>query len=413
MNFLRFSREKLIVALLLVQVFFIQWLNVTKYYSIFLDVVIFCFLFTRKINPKFLYSILLFIFYLVINSITTQFRLRIFLFNTRHILVSILIIISIGIIGSQTSKAKRILTDFFYIINGYMVLNVFVLILELNGFLFLAGRHETENTFVPDLICGLFGYNGTQMLGMFSCFFLLYDLWYYRTILSSKKKKSFMVYYIIMLGFLLYISVPNDNKSFYFILLYTYGLYFISCQNNRQKRKEKRKEIRVVFFITLIGMLLFLTLYFSYFPFKRKIDLSMQIFINAISGKFITGSSERFMMIDYFFRNNNINKLLGEGYSSMRWNEKMGFGFLHFGQNDMGPFLLLGGLGFVFSMLTVVYCVLGTINKSNILTIFELLFLIGCMILYPALTLPSITISYMLLILVCALENNKRRKMEN
>ena len=108
-------------------------------------------------------------------------------------------------------------------------------------------------------------------------------------------------------------------------------------------------------------------------------------------------------IINYFFRS-NINKLVGAGIGSMYWKEEFGYGFMHFGQNDLGPFLLLGGLALIIIILWLFYRCVNAVNKSWIFSLAETVFLIIWMLYTQIFTTSSIMISYILFVLTCGLE---------
>ena len=75
--------------------------------------------------------------------------------------------------------------------NGYMVLNIPILLLQLAGFTALSGRHPEalNNSFYADLVSGLFGYNGTGLLTMYFCFLFIYNLFLYQNKEIKQRKR--------------------------------------------------------------------------------------------------------------------------------------------------------------------------------------------------------------------------------
>lgn len=85
---------------------------------------------------------------------------------------------------------------------------------------FLSGFSNYENTFTPDLMSGLFGYEGTAQFGLYSIFVLIYDM--YMLKYSKYKIENKYIRYII--DFILFISIVisssmNDNKANYISLI--------------------------------------------------------------------------------------------------------------------------------------------------------------------------------------------------
>ena len=290
-----------------------------------------------------------------------------------------------------------------------MVINIPVIILELNDHLYLAGRHSASvtNTFKPDLISGLFGFNGTPMLAMFSCFFFIYDLWYYRNILNKRRKIPFLIYYFSMLAFVLYVSIPSDNKGLYIELAISFLIYLTAIPGGYAKVIERIKKRAKLLIILLIVFVVVIITYMYYSPFTYAVDQITYVLNKGYTMKSSgTGSAERFGIIYYFF-SSNINKLTGAGIGTMEWKAENGFGFELFGQNDLGSFLVLGGVLFLIVIFCSFIYVWQKSNGSIKLTFLEFAFFLFLMIYTQPFTTTSIMISFVMLLSVCIIEKKQ------
>jgi hypothetical protein len=197
--------------------------------------------------------------------------------NMYYLGTAVLVLLGMSALYTNPKKLEKMFIGMFPICNVYMLVNIPVLLMQLNDHFELSGRHleQYTNNFKPDLISGLFGYNGTPMLGAFSAFFFIYCLWYYRKCIKKKNKAIFLVYYFVMLAFYLYISIPNDNKGFFLQIGISYVIYYLSIQNNYTRIKEKLRGAWRGVIIAFLGIAVFIYFYSSYKPFSDLVNLAL------------------------------------------------------------------------------------------------------------------------------------------
>ena len=413
-SLLSFSWEEVVILVLIIEVFVIQWLSYMKYYAIIIDIVLLLYLsihpgrLEKKIAP-FLFCAICFL-YCAFQFVRDGVRAEVLFDNVHKLFPSVLILVTLSCFDDRVKKVNKALQKMFPIFNGYMLLNIPVLILQLHDHFELSGRHSVESTnpFKPDLICGLFGYNGTPMLGAFSAFFFVYNIWYYKYALK-KSKKLFAVYYIFMFLFYLYISIQNENNGYFIVLALFMAIYFL-CSQKRYKRflSTIKKHVRLIAIFFLLLALLFIA-YSRFNPVNDLVNKYIRVFNTGTTSYYSGGSTDRFSMVLYFFTS-KINRLFGAGLGTMKWHEKMGFGFIHFGQSDLGPFLLLGGSILVALLTGILASAVKRVNRSRFITICEMLTYVILLVYTQLFTCPSIMISFILFITVCGLEQRMTDK---
>lgn len=414
---IRLTSENIIMDLLLLLVFVIQWLGHSFYYMVIVDCAFLLYIIANKkqlYKSRFmLLTLVIFVFYCLLNLLISNVSIITFLNNLYVVISSVFIVIGTCSLLSNIEKIEECYKKVFNLINGYMILNIPVLILQLNDHFELSGRHlgEHTNNYKPDLISGLFGYNGTPMLAAFSAFFFIYDLWYFRKYTKKKNKIKFLIYYFSMLFFYLYISIPNDNKGFYIILGLFYVLYYLTVQANCTKLLNRIRGFWKGICISIIALVAFLYAYNHYPPLVVLVERLLRVFNTGLRSNYAYGGAERIAIINYFFSRDDISKIFGNGIGLMRWREEMGFGFYHFGQNDLGPFLLLGGILFIVLLFAIFYSSVSSVNKHRFISICECVCLAVFILYTQVFTSFSIMISLMLFIGVCVLESRDDKQI--
>lgn len=233
--------------------------------------------------------------------------------------------------------------------NGYMVLNIPILLLQLAGFTALSGRHPEalNNSFYADLVSGLFGYNGTGLLTMYFCFLFIYNLFLYQN-KEIKQRKYFMIYTIVITGLIFYIAANSDNKALFILMPMFLIIYLVEMRMN--VRKNILKKIRYLLKYALIAILAFTFLIIILQPVLGTGDLIRDTFTKIQNGWELSnnsyGSAERLGMIAYALNNQTI-RWKGAGIGQHTWQEAYAFKFAHFGISDFGSFLCIGGITLV------------------------------------------------------------------
>ena len=405
--------EKIILSALFLQIFMMEWLGVSRRFSFIITGIILLYvfkcIFTKKLKPGIWAVLFAYLLYFTIQPLLDGFKFDVFYINIKSLSGTIPVICFFYFVGNRLSILESFLKKIFYIINAYIVINIPVIIAQINGHLELSGRHTEENPFECDLICGLFGYNGTPMLGIFLCFFFIYDHWYYKKYMKRKYKVIYMVYYLLLLAFFLYLPIINDNKGFYFAFVLVFLLYILSSQKNYKKIVARIKGYQKIV-IAVAAMIIALFAAYNFFePFKDIVNKSFRIISNGIGSTSAGQSSQRFSIINYFFQS-DVNKLLGYGIGYCEWREKNGFGFTRFGLSDLGPFFLLGGITFVCLLCVFLFITLCRMNRSRLLSVGEILFFVFLLLYTQPATNCSIFASAMLIFLLLGINNHEKIK---
>ena len=243
------------------------------------------------------------------------------------------------------------------IFNGYMLLNVPVLLLQLGGNTFLAGRHpeSLNNSYAADLISGLFGYNGTALLAMYFCFLIVYNISLYKNG-EIKHTQIFSIYNVLLIIFIMFVAANSDNKAIFIIMPMFLIIYLVEHRMiiNMTLLKKIRQLLKYV--IYALAVVFTITIIIS--PVISVDEIFKDTFQKIYSGWLLSnnahGSAERLGMISYALSNTSI-RWFGAGIAKYGWQEPYAFHFSHFGISDLGSFLCLGGGMYIF--LIMFFCI--------------------------------------------------------
>lgn len=292
----------------------------------------------------------------------------------------------------------------FVPLNLYFLINIpFIYLQSLGHTELVCANHEiVTNQYLPDLISGLFGYNGTPMMAMYVASLISFNLMYFKKYLHNKHVFSFLFYTFILLLYVLYISVISENKAMILVVILCVFVYYVSANDISQKIRillnKMLKLIVMILCVFIIGYMLYL----SSASFRESIDGIFNVIekIGVSEPDVSLGSSERLVMIFYFFTYTN-SILMGNGLGNNYWTQNNAFGFKHFGQSDLGVFLIIGGVLFLFLIMLYLKSVLKTIFKKTSIEIVLCLFLVFLMMYTQMFTVTSLMISYSLFIVIC------------
>ena len=280
------------------------------------------------------------------------------------------IIGSVLLISKQDNRFnhKRFLQGSFGVINCWWMINLIVVSIQNTGNPFLIkSQWLADNSFYPDLCCGLFGFNGTHELAFFSCCVLIIDLYYIEICKSRTVKVLVAIWMVLSEAFNLVLSFGNDNKASFILIPATLVIYIIFKLKWEQTSLVKRSlkylkyvAIGVVLIIVLLRIpQVMLILKKSLFPKVWRI-----LFYRRASS--IDGGNERLAIISDSFSSIR-TWLIGEGIGSSLWIEEKAHGYSHYGLNSMGSFLVQMGVWFT-SLQIILYsgiCYLLTSLNSN------------------------------------------------
>lgn len=404
----------------LLQIMCFTWLNITKYTNLILIIAMLGILvLSRKLaNNIGMVVGSLVILYAVLNYFWCGGSTTVWISNILKIFPQLLVVL----MGTYLMKYKAdyLLEVFknkilFWTINIYMVLNIPAILLEQRGAFWLSGRTNAVNTFVPDLMSGLFGFNGTPYLALFSALFFLYSYFYYKHSVL-RYKKIYVAYVLTMLVFYTYISTQNDNKGFYIIfVIFIFIYYLTSVLSKKHYKSIMLQAFHVIRKFLPIMLILVFTVYFMYKyldAFRDIVELMIVKINEGMQYNSVVGGGERFGIIFYAL-NGNVNKAVGEGIGKYYWQQEYAFGYSHYGISDMGTFLCLGGCILVILLLIFVYVNMEDVFQNFIVSISILIMVLFLMVYTQLFTASSATISLMLFLMLCSIqkENKKIKNM--
>ena len=308
----------------------------------------------------------------------------------------------------------KIIKNFHYlvaILNIYIMINIPFIIMQKNGYTELSGYVDQEytNKFLPDLISGLFGYNGTPMMAIFVASLFSINLLYYKRFMK-KNKIIFIIYNIGLFIWNCFVANISENKGMIlFILLFILCFYCISNLVKVSKKKFTNYILKIIA-ITIILLSIVFILYITNDSVRIMFNNIISVFsvINKFEIDSTLGSAERIAYIIFFFKS-NIDKLLGVGLGKYYWTQSGLFGFVHFGQSDFGVFLIIGGFAFIVLLLILFYKICWCIFKNVECCLFIIFTMILVMIFTQMVTVTSISISFGIFIMACGIDYREDR----
>ncbi len=258
-------------------------------------------------------------------------------------------------------KYKRsFLTSFFNkgftIFNLYFLINCILLLFQIRNPGLLAGVADWTNDYKPDLISGLFGYCGTHQLGLYSCFILVYNLYYAFYVSKKRMRNALILYNTFLFAYTIIISSKNDNKMFYILSAYLMFMFYMFNKYTPHNRSKRIKSFGGLIICCITIFALCFVAYLEVGIFKEILDRSVLSIIHHLiniakqKNRLIVGGSERLYMIVFAFTKYN-GWLWGNGIGTYYWLMSTALGFTQFGQSDLGNFLCLGGLFFTIPCL--------------------------------------------------------------
>lgn len=278
------------------------------------------------------------------------------------------------------------------LLNGYAILNVFIMLIQC-----VVNRNRFSNKIeYMDSISGLFGKYGTPIIAIFVSFIVVYDL----LLLKQQKSKILRMELVTILISNIILAALNDNKAFYLILLlFPLFLWFAINYEHAIDRNSIQRIIKMsirIGALFVLGILLLQILINYTFVGEYYNRIIHEITIGWEKTNLVQGSNERFGMISFALQNMD-TRYFGYGLGTSIWKQESMFGFAHFGQNDIGVFLILGGVIFVISLTLYFYLIFHHIFKRKIISllavvvllilgiytqIFTSISMMGCVILY-------------------------------
>lgn len=238
-----------------------------------------------------------------------------------------------------------------YVINIYFVINIIVMFIQLKGDYFLVGVVTQENSMYKDLISGLFGYSMVAAVCYFSVFVILYNIVISYTIKDHLRRKLFSAYNIALIVIMAYLSTQNDNVQYFaFVPL---ALVVMMLSRNRLNTATGMQKVLLVvlagIFVVTVALNLIPGLYDTlndsvFYKFTGAIE-------HMYDGATVThGSMERLALLVYGLKYAD-GWLFGKGFSYANVYTPYTFGFVHFGNANIGAFVCLGGVWFYLAVI--------------------------------------------------------------
>lgn len=292
---------------------------------------------------------------------------------------------------------RRKLENSLPLLNTYALINIFVMVFQL----LFNGNTYTNSVAYKDSISGLFGIYGQPNITLYASAIILLDFLFmkYKRSIKAHLVIPLRTMFIIIFVSYMILAALNDNKAFYMIFpLYAALVWFISRYEHAVKRNQLNRMTTLFFKILMISVLCIITLALLInYTFVGEFYDRIMHEINQGWNKtnLVQGSSERIGIISYALANPEM-RYDGYGLATTIWKKEYAFGFKHFGQSDVGVFILLGGLLFISLVLLFVFFVLKQIFKYKMIAllgtiamllvgiytqIFTTFTMMGCMIL--------------------------------
>ena len=281
-----------------------------------------------------------------------------------------LIAITLASISVQNNREiNRFFSGSFWLFNAFWIANIVVVYLQVTGnHIFIKPEWLAKNSFYPDLCAGLFGFNGTHKLAVFSCFILIYNL-VFTKVWNRKKRTVIGIYMVVTEAAMLLLSIRNENLMIYILLPCFFAVYwFFDMYWSDRKLTKKMKRVMIA-----IALVLGLSMLVFRIPFVREqylpiitARISRVVFFG--SGLYsVSGSNERFA-IAQFALSTSKGWFFGHGVGMVEWGEEGSFGFHHYGLNSLGTFINLGGIWY-FLIKLLLYSTIAAIfaydNRKN------------------------------------------------
>ncbi len=395
----------ILLYLLLFQVMFFRWLGMTGYINKIIMLLIVC----SMVANIYTYwrigaipSLILIIFYFIWSYFYFGGSDYIIINNLKEISPPLLIMFYLSFIILYKKKLlEKFYNNILIILNLYMIVNIPVMLLQLSGNYWLSGITTQTNSFSQDMISGLLGFNGVPMLTIFSIFVIIYNNQYSMR-LRGNARIIFKAYNIFLLAFQMIISLYNDNKGFYLIIVLMFALYKIfekiyDGTNYRMLSKIRNKILnqKTIFLLILLIFLILFAYYLT--PFGQSInDMIYEFNLGINKQNAVQGSSERFGIIALVLSTPALVNF-GAGLAMYTWTTPFTLGFPHFGQSDFGSFIALGGVCFVLILFVIFFLLFKKVTgNSKLLSSLVIILFLVLSVYSQIFTVSSLMISTML-----------------
>ena len=384
-------------VLMVLQVLILRWAGLTALVNCLINLLVilcFCKSYKKIVKRPILFVFVLISMYFAFNYMVMRGHQIIVIKNYYQFLSPFMVMLFFAyIMIYEPLFLKNYIYKIKRLTNAFMFLNIPIIILEWQGFTRLASLRSFSNSLHVDLISGLFGANGTPMLAVFSAFAVVLNIHsskYYRRVNQRRKSAIISFVFIVIYSF---VSFINDNKGFFIVLasfLLCYYIIGIDISSKSVFAFLKRVWKYIVLFLLIISLA------YRFTPLYKYINAIIhEIQIGYYKSNLVQGSNERIGMISYIVQQPEFRNFgYGFGYSS--WTNPMTFGFIHYGQSDVGTFMCLGGIAFIALLFLCIYILFKKIFINPVSTICVLIVFAVLGIYSQVFTVTSLMISTML-----------------
>ena len=317
------------------------------------------------------------------------------------------------------SFIKRVLNKSYFIVNAVMILNIAVMLIQIYFPYSIQARITgAQIDYYEDTICGLFSYGSTHVVGLYCIFVVLYNLSYGKHLNKSHKVLNWC-YTVVIALMNCFISLNNDNKAFFFLLPLFLFLYIVLTDN---KITQKVSQY-ILGGLGTLGVIVLGT-YFLFPSIHKYVNNTLiktlsDFLSNFNAGAKAVGSNERIAIIGYALKKAETWKF-GQGIATAYLNQSGYHNFRHFGQSDLGSFVLLIGIWFFIAILiSYLYFSISIIkgdSKQRISTVF-IIVLTGVLLILTLYTQcfsrTNVIITLMLIVSALHIKQNEIRKKES
>lgn len=348
------------------------------------------------------FSLLLFVASVVVNGFEKSIIVR----NLQWMGPPLLYTLYLSrIMQEKPDYIRDILKKYNIHINIYFLISMAVAFLQFRYHILIPandGSYTRINTDVywRDVSSGLFKFCGTHTACLFTVFIILLNLWIYKTG-GGRKSKTALLLVVVDVIVAFAIAALNGNKTLFIML--PIALIICALPSLFAGGQKFNKGIIVVVAAAPLALVILLSnphaQEYIQEHFLSAFDLASDAWTGVTDD---SGTTERFQIVPFALSLNS-TWFLGVGLGRQLLAEANYLGFLHFGQSDLGPLLIVGGIWFTITYLALYlrsYCSMAQLDtafKVSIKPLLLLLFMLFVLIYTRLVTTVSYTLAYSLI----------------
>lgn len=264
----------------------------------------------------------------------------------------------------QRDTFKKIYKSAGLLLNGILLINIVIMLIQYyvpGSFLAVGSGPEIS---AEDKISGLLAYGSTHAVALYTSFVVCYNInWISRAAKNVKPGLTLLTFLIV--GSSLFVATLNDNKALIFFLFVSITLMFmiwVACN----PRKALRFGIPILFIVVVSCIFAYCSLPAFHIFVEENVLHVIEISRRAFrTDAFVNGSDERIKII-LFALTLPTSWQLGVGMGKADLYQAGYFGFNHFGMNDYGSIIILGGIWAYLSLIAFYsYCIAAVNGKTQ------------------------------------------------